>query len=282
MTDQLFAFVLMPFDSKFDDVYRLGIRAAVEELGMKANRVDEQVFHKEGILERIYNQIGAADFIIADMTGKNPNVFYEVGYAHAKNKLCILLTSNAEDIPFDLKHHRHIVYGSSISGLKSRLTIDLASIKVELNERENPVVVHLDDIDGYLEKTKFRAEAKISIKLDIRNNTNISSPNIDAIYFYTGGGWKFKQDGHDCAATKAEFEGYSLRHMLKVPLSRVPKGGWAQIKLEGEKTMAATWEGRELKDSYKLTGKALVRVMTENDTYDYPLNLDLEVSEFPF
>ncbi len=110
MTKKLFAFVLMPFDKSWDDVYRLGIKAAVEELGMIANRVDEQVFHREGILERIYKQIEAADFIIADMTGKNPNVFYEVGYCHAKNKLCILLTANADDIPFDLKHHRHIVY----------------------------------------------------------------------------------------------------------------------------------------------------------------------------
>jgi nucleoside 2-deoxyribosyltransferase len=108
--EKLFAFVLMPFEDRFDDVYRLGIKAAVEELGMIAARVDEQVFHNEGILERIYNQIDAADFIIADMTSRNPNVFYEVGYAHAKRKTCILLTSNAADIPFDLKHQRHIVY----------------------------------------------------------------------------------------------------------------------------------------------------------------------------
>ena len=72
--EKLFAFVLMPFEDRFDDVYRLGIKAAVEELGMIATRVDEQVFHNEGILEGIYDQIDAADFIIADMTGRNPNV----------------------------------------------------------------------------------------------------------------------------------------------------------------------------------------------------------------
>ena len=79
MTDKLFAFVLMPFEPQFDDVYRLGIKAAAEELGMIATRVDEQVFHKEAILERIYNQIDAADFIIADLTGKNPNVLNRPG-----------------------------------------------------------------------------------------------------------------------------------------------------------------------------------------------------------
>lgn len=93
----------MPFDKAFDDIYKLGIKGAVAQFDdMVAERVDEQIY-REGILERIYRQIEAADIIIADMSGQNPNVFYEVGYPHAKEKLCILLTSNADDIPFDLK-----------------------------------------------------------------------------------------------------------------------------------------------------------------------------------
>src|SRR5450759_688300 len=131
MDEKSFAFVLMPFDAAFADVYSLGIKDAAEQAGMFAERVDEQVFHREGILERIYNQIDVADFIIADMTGRNPNVFYEVGYAHAKNKLCILLTKNAQDIPFDLKHHRHLVY-SSLSDLKQKLGQDLEYIREQL------------------------------------------------------------------------------------------------------------------------------------------------------
>jgi hypothetical protein len=79
MKQKIFAFVLMPFDKGFEDTYILGIKSTVEQAGMVAERVDEQVFHREGILARIYNQIDAADFIIADMTGRNPNVFYEVG-----------------------------------------------------------------------------------------------------------------------------------------------------------------------------------------------------------
>ena len=56
------------------------------------------------------------------MTGKNANVFYETGYAHALNKRVILLTQKTDDIPFDLRHHHHIVYGGSIVKLKEDLS----------------------------------------------------------------------------------------------------------------------------------------------------------------
>jgi hypothetical protein len=80
-----FVFVLMPFSDEFDDVYRSGIRPACETAGVHCERVDDQKFD-ETILERIYNQIQSAKIIVADMTGCNPNVFYEVGYAHPPQK----------------------------------------------------------------------------------------------------------------------------------------------------------------------------------------------------
>ena len=107
----------MPFDKAFDDIYKFGIKETAIRLGIVAERVNEQIF-REGILERIYRQIEIADLILADMSGQNANVYYEVGYAHAKEKLCVLMTQVADDIPFDLKHHRHIVYGSSIQSLR--------------------------------------------------------------------------------------------------------------------------------------------------------------------
>jgi len=116
-----FCFVLMPFDNQFDDIYSLGIKQSCIDAGAYCERVDEQIFN-EPILERIYNQISKADIIIADMTDRNPNVFYEVGYAHALGKTTILLTQKAEDIPFDLKHFPHIIYNNKIVKLKDDLT----------------------------------------------------------------------------------------------------------------------------------------------------------------
>ena len=115
-----FVFVLMPFREDFNDIYALGIKAACDAAGAYCERVDEQIF-MGSILERVYNQISKADVIVADMTGHNPNVFYEVGYAHALNKRVVLLAQESGDIPFDLKPYPHIVYGKSIQTLKAQL-----------------------------------------------------------------------------------------------------------------------------------------------------------------
>ncbi len=111
-----FVFVLMPFNAEFDDVYQLGIKKACDNAGTYVERVDEQIFDGT-ILSRIFNQIAKADIIIADLTGRNPNVFYETGYAHALGKRVILLTQQEKDIPFDLKHYQHIIYEGKITRL---------------------------------------------------------------------------------------------------------------------------------------------------------------------
>lgn len=75
-----FVFVLMPFDPSFDDIYKFGIKGAAEDAGAYTERIDDQIF-REGILDRVFNQINKADVVVADMTGRNPNVFYEVSDA---------------------------------------------------------------------------------------------------------------------------------------------------------------------------------------------------------
>ena len=124
----------MPFTAQFEDIYHLGIKESCRNADSYCERVDEQTF-EETILERIYNQIAKADLIIADMTGKNPNVFYEVGYAHALNKPTVLLTQDAADIPFDLKQFPHIIYENKLSKLKIELSKKVTWFK-EFNRPE--------------------------------------------------------------------------------------------------------------------------------------------------
>src|ERR1041385_3858369 len=134
-TPKPFVFVLMPFRPEFDDIYEFGIKGAAKKVGAYAERVDEQLY-REGILERIYNQINKADVIVADMTGQNPNVFYEVGYAHALNKIVILITRDANAIPFDLKHRQHIVYPGEIGTLRPMLKDQLTWAIGEARRRQ--------------------------------------------------------------------------------------------------------------------------------------------------
>jgi hypothetical protein len=133
-----FVFVLMPFAKGYDDVYHLGIKAASDKAGAYAERLDEQMF-KESMLQRIHNQIAKADVIVADMTGRNPNVFYEVGYAHALGKVVILLTQKGDDIPFDLKHYRHIVY-ENVMGLLPQLEIAVEWAVQRASKKRQPVM----------------------------------------------------------------------------------------------------------------------------------------------
>lgn len=130
-----FVFVLMPFETAFDDIYKFGIKGAADDVGAYAERVDEQIF-SEGILDRIFNQISKADVVVADMTGRNPNVFYEVGYAHALGKAVVLLTQKTDDIPFDLKHRQHTVYGGKIETLRDELRPKLQWALAEAQRRQ--------------------------------------------------------------------------------------------------------------------------------------------------
>lgn len=277
----MFAFVLMPFDPKFDDIYKLGVQQTAKRFGIDAERVDDQIFHKENILERIYNQIISADFIIADMTDRNPNVFYETGYAHAKGKICLLLTSNADDIPFDLKHHRHVIYGNSIQNLVRQLEREIPAIKSEVENRQSAIVVSLSKADGDLEKTKYSATGHVYLFFDLNNKTNSPSPEIESVYFYTGPGWQFTLDNQECLSSPSDLPDFQLRHFIKSPIRRLTSGGWAQFKLVGRKFIAFASD-EPLKDSYRLNGRAVMRINTADGVNDYPIDIDVKVEEFPF
>jgi len=119
-------FIIMPFTPELDDVYHLGIREVVAKVGGSCERADEMQ-HVGGVVEKIYDSIKGADIIIAELTAANPNVYYEVGFAHALGKPVILLTRNIQNTPFDLRVYNHVIY-SSIVDLRERLDRMLSQI----------------------------------------------------------------------------------------------------------------------------------------------------------
>jgi len=113
-------FVMMPFGKRFDEVYRLGIAPAASENGLIALRADEMA-SSGFILEQIRTAIQQSRICVADVTGSNPNVLYEVGYAQAIRKPIVLLVGEGAQLPFDIAHQRVIVYGDDIESTRERL-----------------------------------------------------------------------------------------------------------------------------------------------------------------
>lgn len=108
--DQNLCFVIMPFVPALDNVYTTIEKIIETYCQLKCVRVDE--IHSPGrITMDIWMNINRARFLIADLTGRNSNVFYELGIAHARNKSVILLAQNPnEEVPFDLREVRYIHY----------------------------------------------------------------------------------------------------------------------------------------------------------------------------
>lgn len=108
---------LCPFVEPFNTIYSDHVKPAVESVKHSIIRVDE-IFGTGPIIDDIWNSIASSEFVLADVTGRNPNVMYEIGMAHTIGKPVIIITQKLEDVPFDLKHQRCIVYEYTPRGCK--------------------------------------------------------------------------------------------------------------------------------------------------------------------
>jgi hypothetical protein len=120
-----YAFIAMPIDPsdrKLDDVLD-SIKEAARRCGIHAERVDEPQSN-ERITDRILESIRKAEYVIVDLTGSRPNVFYEAGYAHGLRKIPIYVAAKGTPLQFDLKDYPVIFFDSMRElkeGLEARL-----------------------------------------------------------------------------------------------------------------------------------------------------------------
>ena len=103
-------FVMQPFAPPLGDYYEKVYKPAIEKAGLKPVRADADIFHTGKIMDQVWDGINAAKVLVAELTSRNPNVFYELGLAHALRKPVVLVSSREEDVPFDLQHIRVIYY----------------------------------------------------------------------------------------------------------------------------------------------------------------------------
>jgi hypothetical protein len=103
-------FVMMPFADPIGGYYKSVYEPAISKSGLRPIRADDDIFATGKIIDQVWSGITAAKVLVAELTGRNPNVFYELGLAHALNKPVVLVSSNQADVPFDLQHIRVIYY----------------------------------------------------------------------------------------------------------------------------------------------------------------------------
>ena len=126
LDEKAHAFVAMPFAPEFEDVFHYGIQQPVHRAGLLCERVDAAVF--EGlIIQRILSRIATARVVVAELSGANPNVYLEVGYAWASKVPTILLVRDVNELRFDVKGHRCLVY-RNIRELEGMLSAELGSL----------------------------------------------------------------------------------------------------------------------------------------------------------
>lgn len=121
-------FVLMPFESDFNDVLSEAIRPAIEENGLDCQRADD-IQNNEEIMEDIWEAIWKCRIVVADLTDQNPNVFYEVGIADTVGKEVVLIAQagRLSHPPFDVAARRVLFYDNDHVG-RAKLRGGLATV----------------------------------------------------------------------------------------------------------------------------------------------------------
>jgi len=106
-------FVMQPFAAPLGDYYEKIYKPAIEKAGLRPVRADAEIFATGKIMDQVWSGINTAKVLVAELTSRNPNVFYELGLAHAMKKPVVLVSAKEEDVPFDLQHIRVIYYDMS-------------------------------------------------------------------------------------------------------------------------------------------------------------------------
>jgi hypothetical protein len=117
--DPRLTFVLMPFTDELTDIYQTFVKPVVEspDFNLVCRRADD-IKSNRAVIQDIWKSLCEARFVIADLTGFNANVLYELGIAHTLGKETILIYQRGSDVkfPFDLTHIRRIEYENNAIG----------------------------------------------------------------------------------------------------------------------------------------------------------------------
>lgn len=126
-------FVIMPFLEQLKEVYEQAILPTAKKVKMTCRRGDD-FFSSDRIMDEVWAAIYHSKVCIADCTGRNPNVFYELGIAHTLGRPSILIAHKIEEIPFDIRDRRIIIYDDTPEGMTELGNALEKTIIAELDE----------------------------------------------------------------------------------------------------------------------------------------------------
>ncbi len=156
----------MPFTDSLTAIYNDFIKKPLEAIGYSIKRADD-IFKSSSIMEDIIRSIREADIIIADLTDKNPNVFYELGRAHEGEKYVIQICQKKTEIPFDLGHIRTIIYNED---------------PYELNNLTKSIMKYIETYMAEVE-IKVKKEQVLDDKNDIQESFDEFIELIEGLYY---------------------------------------------------------------------------------------------------
>jgi len=173
-------FVMMPFSDRFQGYYTHIFSPVLHQVGLLPVKVDE-IYTPTQISHDIFELIQKAEIILADVTGKNANVNYELGIAHALGKKTVIITQSENDVPFDYKHLRYIQYDTSYAEWERKLAEKVKkSVQSTLNMNTPSTYVtgdKLTDSFTFLQDTALDASYEISkntiIESDLEGNCHV-------------------------------------------------------------------------------------------------------------
>jgi len=186
-TDKEICFVIMPFGGWFDKYYEDIYCPAIIAAGMSPRRADD-LYRPSNIVQDIWTYTKKAKMILADLSNKNPNVFYELGLAHALAKPAILITQTIDDIPFDLRSLRIIDYDKNLPNWGETLGESIEkAIKETLESPNETIPTAFLETTGVsktkvskeeLELLELRQEME-NLKKEVRTRSYSSRPNSE-------------------------------------------------------------------------------------------------------
>ena len=99
----------MPLHDPFTSIFEEQIKPAAQKNGLKAVKADD-ISSNKPVMEDVWRYLNQARIVVADLSGSNPNVFYELGVAHTLGKEVIMIAQHLTVVPFDVGHIRFIEY----------------------------------------------------------------------------------------------------------------------------------------------------------------------------